>query len=272
MTSTASVSSSAEPVSWRREARAIIRLIGLFLWLSSGTLVTALGALLLLPVPAVAGRWRRRMFRILSGGTAWILGVRIAVLGPLPAAPYLLVSNHLSYLDIIVYSAVLPARFVAKREVRGWPLIGALSWLLGTIFIDREQKRDALRVLHQLDGALKGADGALVFPEATSSDGAAVLPFRPALLEWAAARSFPVHAGTVSYAAGPGAPPVEQSVCWWGDMPFGQHFLGLARLDRVDATIRFLAEPITDSDRKRLAARLHAVVSATFTPTYTSAQ
>jgi 1-acyl-sn-glycerol-3-phosphate acyltransferase len=256
----------------RREARALLRLLSLFLWLGSGTVVTALGTLLLRPVPAVAGRWRRRMFRILSGGTAWILGVRIQVIGPLPSAPYLLVSNHLSYLDIIVFSAVLPARFVAKREVRGWPLIGPLSWLLGTIFIDREQKRDALRVLDQLDGALRRADGALVFPEATSSDGAGVLPFRPALLEWAAARSFPVHAAAVSYQARPDAPPVEQSVCWWGDMPFGPHFLGLARLDRVDATIRFLAEPITDSDRKRLAARLHAAVSATFTPTYTTTQ
>jgi lyso-ornithine lipid O-acyltransferase len=212
------------------------------------------------------------MFRILSSGTAWILGVHVRVHGALPAAPYLLVSNHLSYLDIIVFSTVLPARFVAKRQVRGWPLIGPLSWLLGTIFIDREQKRDALRVLDQLDGVLTGADGALVFPEATSSDGAGVLPFRPALLEWAAARNFPVHAASVGYRSAPEAPPVEQSVCWWGDMPFGRHFLGLARLDRVDAAIHFLPEPIVDPDRKRLAARLHAAVSATFTPTYTSTQ
>jgi 1-acyl-sn-glycerol-3-phosphate acyltransferase len=272
LTSTATVSSSAEPTSLRREARAIARLLSLVLWLGSGTVLTAAGTLLFLAIPAAAGRWRRRMFRILSSGTAWILGVRIRTIGSLPAAPYLLVSNHLSYLDIVVFSSVLPARFVAKREVRGWPLIGPLSWLLGTIFIDREQKRDALRVLDQLDGALQGSDGALVFPEATSSDGAAVLPFRPALLEWAAVRRFPVHAASLSYQAGPGAPPVAQSVCWWGDMPFGQHFLGLARLDQVEATIRFLPEPITDSDRKCLAMRLHAAVSATFTSTYTSAQ
>jgi 1-acyl-sn-glycerol-3-phosphate acyltransferase len=247
-----------------------VRLLALFLWLSTGTLVTAIGALLLLWLPRAGRAWRRMMFRLLSSGTAWLLGVRIHVTGTPPAAPYLLVSNHLSYVDIVAISTVAPARFVAKREVRGWPLIGILSQLLGTIFIHREQKRDALRVNDQLEQALGSDDGALIFPESTSSDGSGILPFRPALLEWAAQRNFPVHTVSVSYRVQPGDPPAEHSVCWWGDMPFGSHFMGLPRLKGVDTMLTFDAEPIVDSDRKRLAERLRAAIAATYTPTYTS--
>lgn len=268
MTSTAIVSSSAEPATLRREARAILRLFSLLVWLGGGTVITGIGTLLLLPVPALGQRWRRRLFRILSSGTAGILGVRIRLEGTPPDAPYLMVSNHLSYLDIVVYSAVIPARFVAKREIRGWPLIGPLSMLLGTIYIDREQKRDALRVLERLGGAMTTGDGAIIFAEATSSDGARVLPFRPALLQWAAQQRHPVYPASVSYRVAGGGPAVEHSVCWWGDTPFAAHFLGLVRLDRIEATLHFGSEPVFDSDRKRLAERLHTAVSATFTPTH----
>ncbi|HWA15359.1 MAG TPA: lysophospholipid acyltransferase family protein [Gemmatimonadales bacterium] len=247
-----------------------MRLLGLFLWLAGGTVVTAIGALLLWPFPPLAGSWRRAMFRLLSRGTAWILGIRVRVIGPLPRPPYLLVSNHLSYLDVFTLATILPARFVAKREVRRWPIIGPLAWLLGTVFIHREQKRDALRVHDELDDIVTGQDGAMIFPEATSGDGSRVLPFRPALLEWAAARSFPVHVAAFSYLVGPDEPDVVQSVHWWGDMPFGSHFFGLARLTGVETTIRFAAEPITSPDRKQLATRLHAAVSALFTPTHPS--
>lgn len=246
-----------------------MRLLGVLAWLSSGTLVTAAGSVVLLVLPPVRRAWRRGMFQLLSSGTARLLGVRIRVHGTPPAAPYLLVANHLSYIDIIAISAVIPARFVAKREVKGWPLIGVLSRLLGTIFIHREQKRDALRVNDQLESALGTDDGALIFPESTSSDGAGILPFRPALLEWAAQRGFPVHTVSVTYRVEPGDPPVEQSVCWWGEMPFGSHFIGLARLQRVETVLTFGPEPIVDSDRKRLAERLRAAIAATFIPTYT---
>jgi 1-acyl-sn-glycerol-3-phosphate acyltransferase len=126
-----------------------------------------------------------------------------------------------------------------------------------------------LRVHDQLDAVMRYEDGALIFPESTSSDGAGILPFRPALLEWAAQRHFPVHTVSVSYRVAPGDPPAAQSVCWWGDMPFGSHFVGLARLGGVETRLTFGPEPIVDSDRKRLAERLRAAISATYTPTYT---
>ena len=268
MTSTATVSSSAESSSLLREGRAGLRLLALAVWLGSGLVITALGLVLLTPTGSLRRRWRNSQFRLLSGGSAWLLGMSVRTEGVGPSTPYLMVSNHLSYLDIIAFSTVMPIRFIAKREVRHWPLIGPLAHLFGSIFIDREQKRDTLRVLDALREALDAGDGVLVFAEATSSDGAGVLPFRPALLEWAARTTHPVHAASITYRVPATEPPVENAVCWWGDAPFVSHFLGLLRVRRIEAVIRFSPNPVADSDRKKLAEQLHALVSATFTPTY----
>ncbi len=114
--------------------------------------------------------------------------------------------------------------------------------------------------------AVAGGDGIIVFAEATSSPGNTVLPFRPALLEWAARTGYPVHHASVSYRTPAGSPPAHLSVCWWGDMTLGPHLLGLCRLPRIEATIRFGADPIVERDRKLLAERLQRAVAEQFTP------
>jgi 1-acyl-sn-glycerol-3-phosphate acyltransferase len=206
----------------------------------------------------VFGWWAR--------GAARLLGIRIVVEGETPEPPYFLVSNHLSYLDVVVYAASMPARFVAKREVRGWPVVGFLALAAETIFIDRSRKRDALRVLDDLGLAMADGDGVVVFAEATSTAGHTVLPFRPALLEWAARTGHPVHYASLSYRTPAGGPPAHRAVCWWGDMTFSRHLLALASLPWIEATVVHGEEPIAEGDRKRLADRLHQAVSAQFTP------
>lgn len=189
--------------------------------------------------------------------------------GAAPAAPFFLVSNHLSYLDIVIYAALGPARFVAKREVRGWPGVGFLAWAMATIFIDRRSGRDTVRALEDLAGAVADGDGVVLFAEATSTAGQAVLPFRPALLEWAARTGHPVHFASLTYRTPPGGPTADLAVCWWGDMTFGSHLVDLCRLPWIEATVRYGREPIEDTDRKRLADRLHRAVAAQFIPVAT---
>jgi 1-acyl-sn-glycerol-3-phosphate acyltransferase len=198
-----------------------------------------------------------------------LLAVRTRVIGGVPRAPFFLVSNHLSYLDIVVLAAQAPCRFVAKREVRGWPGVGPLARTMGTIFVDRGAPRDAVRALNQVEAAIRGGDGVTVFAEATSSAGAGVLPFRSALLEWAARTRHPVHYATLGYRTPPGSAPAHLSVCWWGDMTFGRHLVGLAGLRSCEATIHFGPDPITAPDRRQLADRLHAAVRAQFVPVLT---
>jgi 1-acyl-sn-glycerol-3-phosphate acyltransferase len=265
-TSTAIASSSVEPAGDVAPLTAWARLAGLAAWSAAWITAWAALTLLLFPIARLRHAVRRNVFRGWARGTAWLLGLRVRIDGGVPRAPFFLVSNHLSYLDIVTYAAVMPARFVAKREVRAWPVVGLLARAMGTIFIDRTVKRDAVRVQQGLASAVAEGDGVVVFAEATSSAGHQVLPFRPALLEWAARTGSPVQHASVGYRTSAGSIPAHLSVCWWGDMTFGRHLLALARLPWIEATVRFGDAPIAERDRKRLADRLHQAVSARFIP------
>ena len=130
-----------------------------------------------------------------SGKTLRLLGVELQIVGALPAGgAKLLVANHVSWLDIAAVHAVLPeARFVSKSDVRGWPVVGALVTGVGTLYIERSSKRDALRVVHQAAEALKAGDTVAFFPEGTTGPGPEVLPFHGNLLQAAIATVTPVQ-------------------------------------------------------------------------------
>ncbi len=243
-----------------------LRALGIIAWSAASLGLMALGLALSFPSPRARGAWRRVVVRGWGRGLAAILGLSIEVDGTAPAPPFFLVSNHLSYVDAVVYAAVAPGRFVAKREVRGWPGIGFLAWMAGTIFIDRGAPRDALRVQHHLAAAYAAGEGVLVFAEATSSEGRTVLPFRPALLDWAARTARPVHHASISYRTPAGAEPAHRSICWWGDMTFGPHFLGLCRLPSATASVTFGAASLTGEDRRALATALQRAVAGHFIP------
>jgi 1-acyl-sn-glycerol-3-phosphate acyltransferase len=128
------------------------------------------------------------------------LGVRLQVVGELPATgPLLVVSNHLSWLDIFVINAACPCRFVAKADVKKWPVIGALVERSGTLFIERENRRDALRVVHRMAACLQAGERLAVFPEGTTSDGQEILPFHANLLQAAVTTDSPILPVGVSY-------------------------------------------------------------------------
>ena len=122
------------------------------------------------------------------------LGIRLAVQGsPALQGPLLLVANHISWLDITSLHAARFCRFVSKADVRGWPLIGALAAGVGTLFIQRESRRDAMRVVHHMAQSLRDGDVLAVFPEGTTSDGEHLLPFHGNLLQAAISADAPVQ-------------------------------------------------------------------------------
>lgn len=195
-----------------------------------------------------------------------LLGMRRSILGHAPRAPFLLVTNHLSYLDILLLHASAYGVFIAKREMRSWPLLGPLAQLTGTIWVKREVRRDAVRVLDLIDEAIARGDGVMLFPEGTTSSGAAVMPMKPALLDWAAREQYPVHYAAITYRTPPGAPPAELALCWWGAVKFGTHVMGVLRMKRFDAVVDFAAEPITAPTRGVLAERLQRAIAERFVP------
>ena len=185
------------------------------------------------------------------------IGVRIEVEGALPSEG-LLVSNHLGYLDILVYSAVASCGFVAKKEVRSWPIYGWMASMGGTVFIDRERASDTLRASEELRSAIANKALMMLFPEGTSTDGAQVLPFRPALFEAPVRAGVPIAAAYLRYSAEGGS--VERQVCYWGDMTFGPHLLGLLQLRTITAHIAIASEGKIYSDRKDAATTTQRLV------------
>ena len=181
-----------------------------------------------------------------------------------PPRGAILAANHLGYLDILVLAASTPVVFVAKREVRCWPVFGWFAQMAGTRFIDRENRGDVVRVAAELAPALAAGAGVVLFLEGTSTDGREVRPFRSSLLEPAAANGWPVVPAALSYSV-PVGHSVADEVCWWGDMTLAPHLLNLAALSQIDALVAW-GRPLSMPDRKQLAAASHAAVVALRTP------
>jgi 1-acyl-sn-glycerol-3-phosphate acyltransferase len=192
--------------------------------------------------------------------------MRMKANGAPPDAPFFLVSNHVSYVDILLLASQLPCVFVAKSEVASWPVFGAICRNLDTLFIDREHKRDIPRVSARIEEILRDGRGVIIFPEGTSGRGDRVLRFKPALLEPAIRTGLPVSHASLYYETPPGSPPAGEVVCWFGGSGFISHVLQLVRLPWFLATVTFGDAPIRDSDRKNLAVRLHAAVRKSFRP------
>ena len=150
--------------------------------------------------PRTNAAGRQQHIRWWSAKLVRMVGLDLQASGtPRPGAT-LLVANHISWLDIAVIHAVAPqARFVSKADVLAWPLLGWLIQGAGTLFIERERKRDALRVLHQVADALKAGDTVAVFPEGTTGDGAELLPFHANLMQAAISTGTPVQCVALRY-------------------------------------------------------------------------
>lgn len=130
--------------------------------------------------------WAAQMLRV--------LGIPLQVHGePPPRGPMLLVANHLSWLDILVMHSARHCRFVAKSDVKRWPLIGTLATGAGTLYIEREKRRDAMRVVHHVRESLLAGDIVAIFPEGTTGDGERLLPFHANLMQAAISGDAPVQ-------------------------------------------------------------------------------
>jgi len=169
----------------------------------------------------------------------------------------LLVCNHLSYLDILVLTAVTPAVFVAKREVRAWPVFGWLARMGGTLFVDRARRGDVVRLAEEMERAMETGVLLVLFPEGTSTNGRHVLPFKSSLLEPACRRPQALSAACLHYEMTDG--DASNDACYWGDVTLLPHLLKLLARRGVTAQVRF-TECNYSPDRKELAQRLHGVV------------
>ena len=203
--------------------------------------------------------WAHRQARRLCK----VLDLEVGSVGEVPTARFLC-SNHLGYLDIVTLVAVTPVVFVAKAEVRGWPVVGWLTRCAGTIYLQRERKGDLVDVAKQFGPVIEADVPVVIFLEGTSSGGDDVLPFRPSLLASAVGNGWSVAPVALDYSVEDGT--VAEDVAYWRDMTFFPHFLNLLSKPRLGGRVAFGAGRHPGEDRKALAKELRDQVVALRAP------
>ncbi|MBZ8133725.1 1-acyl-sn-glycerol-3-phosphate acyltransferase [Afifella sp. IM 167] len=212
--------------------------------------------------------WHRFVLRLFD--------IRLVVHGSISdRRPLLLLSNHISWLDISVLSAIAPVSFIAKKEVADWPLFGLFAKLQRSVFIDREKRHSTGRATDEIAERLHAGDVMVLFPEGTSSDGNHVLPFRSAILGAAQRGMLGENPATlqpvaIAYTRMLGMPLGRQHrpwVAWFGDLDLLPHLAKLLSRGGIDVHVAFLppVEIGAGSDRKAAAraagVAVHTAVS-----------
>jgi len=195
-----------------------------------------------------------------------IMGFHVTREGSLPKVPFFLVTNHLSYMDVLVLWSQMNVYFLGKAELAHWPGLGPLIRAAGTMFIDRTRKTAVLPAVEAIQQRLALGNGVVVFPEGTSSSGGRILRLRRNMFEVALRANMPVHVGCIFYAIPDERFPVELKLCWWGKMTFSDHLLGVFKIPRVDVRLRLASEPITGESRMELTEKVAKRMNEMFEP------
>jgi len=210
-------------------------------------------------------RWARRGCRI--------MGIRVRRRGvhwPLPGRGGMLALNHLSWIDPIIMAAIHPSVFVTSTETGEHPLLGRICAAAGCVFMER-RRRQGLSAERDRLGILMNRLPVVIFPEATSSDGSAVLPFKSAPFAAAIAARASVSLMALRYRSLDGrriGKRTRDRVCWYGDMTFLPHLMGVLGIGRIDADLDAVGgfDTSATDDRKTLALRAHHLIASFLHP------
>lgn len=202
-------------------------------------------------------RWSIRLLAIC--GVQVEIECRAGVLQP--AARALIVANHVSWLDIFVINSLHPCRFVAKSDIRDWPLIGWLCAKTGTIFIARGRVRDVRRIFEGLVASIHAGEHVAFFPEGTTAAQGTLLPFHANLFEAAIDAEVPVQPYAVRYVDAQGK--LHAAADFIGDMTFAQSIVTILRAKKITARLAVLPTiESTGAHRRELADTTRRVISA----------
>ena len=220
-------------------------------------------AVVLLCFPHLDAGGRHARIGWWAAGLLDAMGVCLDVRGGVTPGGKLIVANHVSWLDIMAIHASCPqARFVSKADVKSWPLIARLVDSAGTLYIERERKRDALRLVHQIADALAAGHTVAVFPEGTTSDGTALLPFHANLLQAAIATRSRVQPVVLRFSDP--AHHVSPAAEFVGNTSLMRSLWRLARAEGLTVHVAWLPPHATaHADRRALAQSLRQEIAAT---------
>ena len=195
------------------------------------------------------------------------LGIKLEVAGEFPSSGAV-ISNHLSYVDIVVFAALHPCVFVSKAEVAAYPVLGWMTTMAGTVYVARGHGGSAMKAWQGMEAALNAGLPVVFFPEGTTSDGSGLLKFHGGLLSQILAFDVPITAAHLCYSISAENGPdvkVNERVCYWGDMVLLPHIFRFLGLRDVEAQVQFASEPVEFSGdvahRKRAAREAWAAVA-----------
>jgi 1-acyl-sn-glycerol-3-phosphate acyltransferase len=239
--------------------------IGIFFFTVTPILISAQWLLDKLNLPGW-GFIASNYYRVLCA----LLRIRVRVVGnPVRDRAVLFVSNHVSWVDIVVIGSITPVAFVAKREVASWPLVGVTAKMQRTVFVDRGRRHQTGDAVSEIAKRVASGTSVVLFAEGTSSDGNRVLPFRSALLgaieDQSGSASILMQPMAMTYVGQHGLPMGRQHrplVAWYGDLDFMPHIKAFIERGAVDALVTY-GDPVPadrDIDRKAMSKRLEGTV------------
>jgi 1-acyl-sn-glycerol-3-phosphate acyltransferase len=239
--------------------------IGIFFFTMTPIMISAQWLLEKLNLPGW-GFIASNYYRVLCA----LLRIRVRVVGnPVRDRAVLFVSNHVSWVDIVVIGSITPVAFVAKREVASWPLVGVTAKMQRTVFVDRGRRHQTGDAVSEIAKRVASGTSVVLFAEGTSSDGNRVLPFRSALLgaieDQSGGGSILMQPMAITYVGQHGLPMGRQHrplVAWYGDLDFMPHIKAFIERGAVDALVTY-GDPVPadrDMDRKAMSKRLEGTV------------
>ncbi|MBK7000538.1 MAG: 1-acyl-sn-glycerol-3-phosphate acyltransferase [Rhodoferax sp.] len=241
-----------------RDLRAIFRLlrVGLHVLWATVLVSVVFPALGQYQRDRLIQRWAKQLLDMLS--IEWLAEGEAMEVG-------LCVANHISWLDIIVITASMPSTFLAKEEVRRWPLIGWISAQIGTCYVQRGSRMAAYRSADTMTSLLQTGRRVVVFPEGTSSDGRDVLPFHSALMQSAINARVPLQPMALCYACAGG---FSDAAAYYGNTSLAQSLWRIARTPALQAHLLLLSPMDTQGhDRRALSTHARAHIRQTILET-----
>jgi len=202
------------------------------------------------------------LFLVFHRGCCWIFGLKCRVVGSASKhKPSLYLSNHISYLDIFVLGGLVSGFFVAKSEVAGWPILGALAKVQNTLFIERNSKKIRGH-LQMMAGHFSSRNNLILFPEGTSTEGEHVEPFKSSLFQSIEASETDVciQPITIAYTRCNDkvmTREIRDQYAWYADMPFASHFFNVMTLGRAEVEVVFHEPVLLNQFATRKECALH---------------
>ncbi|MBZ0154657.1 MAG: 1-acyl-sn-glycerol-3-phosphate acyltransferase [Alphaproteobacteria bacterium] len=188
----------------------------------------------------------------------FLLGIRVVPSGNRAGGTCFIVSNHCSYLDILVIGSLLPSFFISKREVDSWFLLGPLARLAGTVFIDRTSKAASVAAMEEIKSRLREGISVVVFPEGTTNNGVSIRDFKSTLFQVPTELNIPVLPLSLRYShvdRNPLTPEKMDTVAWYGDMPLFPHFWNVLGYKRIGVRVHFHS-PLTAAEGRKVLSAL----------------